>query len=237
MTEGVIPSLLHASEVTPASDELRPGLQRRPGTRGWDPENFAREQIRGLVRRVFFSNAIRPVRQVVLAALDPETELRNLCRSVTESLANQTASSVAIVGDYPRVVQTPQADAEEREDAMPVMPLHRIAHRCGTNQWLVPCGTDPDHAGSSAALHSYLGQVRREFEYSVVQAPLLGESDEAIAMAQFADGIILVLSARYTRRATARRVKNALEAVQARILGSVLCDRLFPIPDALYRRL
>jgi hypothetical protein len=236
MTEGVITPLLDLADFTP-SDELRPGFQHDPRTRGWDPQNFAREQIRGLVRRVFFSNAVRPVRQVVFGAFDPETDVRNLCRNTAESLASQTASSVAIVGEYPRVVQTAQSDEGERKDSTPVMPLHRIAHRCGTNLWLVPCGTDPDRAGSAAALHSYLGQVRREFEYSILQAPLVGDSDEATAMAQFADGIILVLSARYTRRASARQVKKALETAPARILGTVLCDRVFPIPDALYRRL
>lgn len=233
MTEGVITPFLDTEDVAPAPGELR--LRHSPGTRGWDPENFAREQIRGLVRQVFFANPGRPVRHVAVGTLDPETELRSLCRGVAESLASQTASSVAIVGEYPRVVPAPLA--EERKDAAPVLPLHRIAHRCGTNLWLVPCGTGPDQAGTSSALHSYLGQVRREFEYAVIQAPLVGESDESIAKAQIADGIILALSARYTRRATARQVKKTLEAAQARILGTVLCDRIFPMPEALYRRL
>src|SRR4029077_20951699 len=41
-----------------------------PAVGGWNPEDFAREQIRGLVRRVFFSNVERPVRQVIFSALD-----------------------------------------------------------------------------------------------------------------------------------------------------------------------
>jgi Mrp family chromosome partitioning ATPase len=56
-------------------------------------------------------------------------------------------------------------------------------------------------------------------------------------MAQFADGIILVLSAQRTRRIMARKIKGMLEAAQARILGTVLSDRVFPIPDGIYRRL
>ena len=57
------------------------------------------------------------------------------------------------------------------------------------------------------------------------------------SMAQLADGIILVLSAQRTRLATARRIKEVLDAAQARILGTVLCDRVFPIPEKLYQRL
>jgi Mrp family chromosome partitioning ATPase len=56
-------------------------------------------------------------------------------------------------------------------------------------------------------------------------------------MAQLADGIVLVLSAQHTRRITARKVKEQLEAAQARFLGTVLSDRVFPIPERIYRRL
>jgi Mrp family chromosome partitioning ATPase len=56
-------------------------------------------------------------------------------------------------------------------------------------------------------------------------------------MAQFADGIILVLSAKNTRRVTARKVAKTLDGAQARLLGTVLTDREFPIPERLYRRL
>ena len=90
---------------------------------------------------------------------------------------------------------------------------------------------------ATASLHSYLGEVRREFEYSIVEAPPAGESNEATAMAQFADGIILVLSAQRTRRIAARKIKEALEEAQARLLGTVLSDRSFPIPERIYRRL
>jgi Mrp family chromosome partitioning ATPase len=79
--------------------------------------------------------------------------------------------------------------------------------------------------------------MRREFEYSIVEGPPAGESNEAMAMAQFADGIILVLSAQHTRRITARKIMEMLEASQVRILGTVLSDRVFPIPEGIYRRL
>ena len=58
-----------------------------------------------------------------------------------------------------------------------------------------------------------------------------------MAMAQFADGIILVLSAQHSRRVTARKIKDGLDGAQARVLGIVLSDRLFPIPAGIYRRL
>ena len=79
---------------------------------------------------------------------------------------------------------------------------------CDGNLWLVPAAEREGDKGATASLHSYLGEMRQEFEYSIVEAPPAGESNEATAMAQFADGIILVLSAHHTRRITARKIKE-----------------------------
>jgi Mrp family chromosome partitioning ATPase len=117
------------------------------------------------------------------------------------------------------------------------MPLRQIAARVRGNLWLVPDGERGSGSISAASLHSYLGELRTQFEYSIVQAPSAGESDAATAMALFADGVILVLSAQHTRRAAASKIKAALDLARVRILGAVLSDRAFPIPEAIYRRL
>ncbi len=51
------------------------------------------------------------------------------------------------------------------------------------------------------------------------------------------DGVILVLQANSTRRAAAQRAVQTLQATNARLLGSVLNGRTFPIPEGIYRRL
>ncbi|HME35317.1 MAG TPA: hypothetical protein VKF84_08770 [Candidatus Sulfotelmatobacter sp.] len=223
---------------TSARAEVRPEEKSAPEARGWDPEDFAREQIRGLVRTVFFSNVERPVRQVVFSALDAETDVKSICRKVGEALATETVSNVAVVGEYPQVL--PDAEMYQEMIGRPAghaSTLRRAASRVRRNLWLVPAAEREGDKGATASLHSYLGEMRKEFEYSIVAGPPAGESNEALAMAQFADGIILVLSAHHTRRITARKIEGMLEAAQAHILGTVLCDRMFPIPEGIYRRL
>ncbi len=223
-----------------ARAEVRPEDRSAQEAGGWNPEAFAREQIRGLVRQVFLSKVERPVRQVVFSALDPETDVRNICRRIGEALALETVGNVAVVGEYPQVwpgAETYQPEVTERpeKDAKPA--LRQSATCVRGNLWLVPAAIkDGDHGGT-AALHSYLGEVRSVFEYSIVEGPPAGESNDAMATAQFADGIILVLSAQRTRRIAARKIKEMLEAAQVHILGTVLIDRIFPIPEAIYRRL
>jgi hypothetical protein len=204
---------------------------------GWNPERFAHEQIQGLVRRVFLSNAMLPVRQVVFSAMEAETDVRSICRQVGEVLALETTGTVAVMGGFPRTVHDSGTLDVPGEETRPgtIPPLRRISTRVGGNLWLVP-GAASDDRLTTASLHSYLGELRREFEFSIVAAAA-GGSNETTAMAQFADGVILVLSAQRTRRVTARKVTQALEAGQARLLGTVLSDRLFPIPEGIYRRL
>ena len=204
-----------------------------PRTKGWSHESFASGQIQGLIRQVFFSNAPSRVRQVIFSAVDPDTDVPSICNQVGEALALETTESVAVLGGLgDRPAFGAVADQRHRR---PLMPLQRIATRVHGNLWLLPPAAL--EGGSTSSLHSYLGELRREFEFSIIAAPPAAESHAAIAMAEFADGIILVLSANRTRRATARNVKQALEAAQARLLGTVLSDRVFPIPERLYRRL
>jgi hypothetical protein len=222
--------------VTGENFESRPD-RSRPTTR-WSPESFAREQIQGLVREVFLSSSSRSVRQVVFSAVDAEADVRGICRQVGEALAAETPGKVGIMGNFPRLLS--DLGTEESADdpgSGGIPPLRQISTRVRGNLWLVPGATDDEEHRSAASLHSYLGELRREFEYSIVEGAPAGDSNDTTAMAQFADGIILVLSAGRTRKVAARKVQQTLEGAQARLLGTILSDRIFSIPEGIYRRL
>jgi Mrp family chromosome partitioning ATPase len=82
-----------------------------------------------------------------------------------------------------------------------------------------------------------LKQLRQEFEYVVIEGPAAGVSSEAALLGQMTDGLILVLGAHRTRKATAQKIKQTLQGAQSRILGTVLSERRFPIPESIYNRL
>lgn len=209
--------------------------------RTWNAEAFARGQIQGLVRAVFLANSTRTVRQVVFSAVEAETDVRMLCRRVGEALAAETPGTVSVMGACPQLCEVgdtkKEPGSERGEKPASVPPLRRIATRVRANLWLVPPAGNGNDQTTTASLHSYLGELRREFEYSIIEGPTAGESSEATALAQFADGIILVLSAQRTRRITARKIMDGLLEAQVRVLGTVLSDRVFPIPEKIYRRL
>ena len=82
-----------------------------------------------------------------------------------------------------------------------------------------------------------VNELRKEFDYVLIDAPPLNEYSDAIALGQISDGLVLVLEANATRRESALRIAETLRATQIRVLGAVLNKRTFPIPEGLYNRL
>ena len=226
MSQAVAGAIAFPAEAPAEREEHRhASLQKARAREAWNPERFGREQIRGLVRQVFLSSA--PARQVVFSPVDRFMDGGELCTRVAESLAAETESSVAILD------QDAEND-EMRDRDRGLRRLRDCGSRIRENIWRLPVL----QAGiSTVAVQSYLLEVRQEFAYSIVNAPSLAQSEEAMAMAQAADGIVLVISARRTRRVAAVRTKEIVQAARARLLGVVLGDREFPIPERIYRGL
>jgi Mrp family chromosome partitioning ATPase len=76
-----------------------------------------------------------------------------------------------------------------------------------------------------------------EFGFIVINAPPIGLYSDATLLGQVANGVVLVLEAHSTRRSATRRAKLALEAANVLVLGTVLNNRTFPIPEKIYHRL
>jgi hypothetical protein len=229
--------VLRQSELigSPAQETTLPRVEVFRETSDWDPEEFAREQIRSLVRRVFFTKGVRPVKQVVFSAAGPHTDVVSICDQVGQALALETSAHVAIVVREPNAEDLVRAHHGDRGSAA----IKSWAAQTAVNLWRVPeCRLrDGEESGTGRYWLSCLADLRNEFEYAVIHGPAAGISSEAALLGQLADGIILVLGAHRTRRATARKIKEALEEAQSRILGTVLSERRFPVPERIYRRL
>jgi hypothetical protein len=200
----------------------------------WNPEHFAREQIRGLVRQVFFSSRIPPVKQVVLSAAEPQIDVASICEKVGWALALETSASIAIVGCEH---STPTVEWRDRGRISPVK--SRSTHIANNlwRVWGVGSLEGEEEFRSARCWLSGLTELRSEFEYAVIHSPPAGISSEAALLGRLTDGIVLVLGAHSTRRVTARKIKQALEAAEVTILGTVLSERTFPIPAGIYQRL
>jgi hypothetical protein len=169
-------------------------------------------------------NVPQPLRQVTFSAAGPEIEIDDFCRLVGEALTEERKADVAMVRVEPGV----PLRCEES--------LKAIAVPLESKLWLLEGKRCSGNLAAVWDLYSYLGAVRAEFQYSIVLgAP--ADSNAILEAARLSDGLVLVLSALHTRRAAALQSKRALEDAGVRLLGTVLVDREFPIPQNLYRLL
>jgi hypothetical protein len=212
-------------------------------TTGWTLESFAEEQIRGLVRQVFLPGWPRPCRQVVFSPVDRGSDIASICMKVGQTLADE-GSGVACVVET--CLTSPDVDTTLKDRLAAVSgekrfgTLRDLSQQLSPSLWFMPRNVflgGNENGFSTAWLRARLAELRLEFDYTVLHGPAAGAGSEAALLGATCDGLVLVLQANTTRRATAQRVKETLHSANARLLGTVLSERTFPIPRAIYRRL
>jgi capsular exopolysaccharide synthesis family protein len=207
---------------------------------------FAREESLRLVQRTFLLQSDDPPRAVVFASVDHGNGCSQLCAQTAETLAANTSGSICLV------------DANLRSPALPQ--LFNTTNHCGLtdalrqtgsirtfvkplgvrNISLLSCGSigaDAPSLLTSDALKNRFAELRKEFDYVLVDAPPLSRYADAVTLGQVTDGFVLVLEANATRREVAQMAADSLRAANIRILGAVLNKRTFPIPTSLYKKL
>lgn len=207
----------------------------------WDAGRFADQQIRRLVRQVFFPGWPKPARHVVVAAVDEDSDVVGICLNIGQVLTRHVEGSVGVVET---TLEMPEfEDVFGVRGPTPVVrdgfnSLRSAAHLIDSRLWLVPPASFCGGTGTTVtSLESTVGQVRHEFDFAVLHAPPAAMSGEAAVLGHMCDGVILVLEAHTTHRVVAQKVKETLQAANVRVLGAVLSGRTFPIPESLYRRL
>jgi polysaccharide biosynthesis transport protein len=207
----------------------------------WDPERFGEEQIRSLVRQVFLPGWPKPARQVVFCAVE-DGDVAGICLRIGQALAAQISGNVALVETH---LESPE---ENQDYGIPAhvfrpagfRPLRDSARRVSSHLWSVSreMFMQENEAGLSVEwLPGRLRELRLEFDYTILHGPPAALCSDATLLGYLSDGVVLVLEANSTRRASAQRAVQMLQATNARILGSVLSRRTFPIPEGIYRRL
>jgi Mrp family chromosome partitioning ATPase len=86
-------------------------------------------------------------------------------------------------------------------------------------------------------MHQRMSELRAEFDYVLLDVAPLNSSNHGRILGSWCDGVALVLKANSSNRKVARKALEELQAAKVPVLGAVLNQRTFPIPDSIYRRL
>ena len=209
-----------------------------------DDDDPNREQTAKLVQHLFAQADSHSLRIVVFSSADQECGANEICFRAARLLAAQHLGSVCVVDANLRAASSSDSQGLDKlpgfaDCLLNAEPCKNIAIEIITDSlWFVPPGIGGSFSGFFGAecLCQRLTELRRAFKFVLVNAPPVIAYPDALRLGEQSDGLVLVLEANSTRREVARRTKETLEAAKVNIVGAVLNNRTFPIPESIYRR-
>jgi Mrp family chromosome partitioning ATPase len=204
--------------------------------------NIGGEEMLRLVQHIFLSANGSAPRLVVLCGVDDENGSSSVCAMAGRTLAARSSRPVCLVDANVRSPHLSGMFGVEGTNpfSAPSAPLRKQCAEIGGNLWIAGSNILADNCRvllPPVQLKERLSQLRDEFEYILIDAPGTSVCGDAQLLSLAADAAILVVEANSTRRLTARKAKQSFDAAGVRLLGSVLHNRSFPIPERLYNRL
>lgn len=208
-------------------------------------DGMAREEITKLVHRVFLLAGTESPRRVVFTGTESGNGSTWMCAHAGEVLASQVGRTVCVVDcNLRRPTLHQQFKVENHNGLSDALrgdgPVRQYARQMGHNFWLVSCGADCETAAgllTSDRMRMRLIELNKEFDYVLLDVASLNSSNHGIVLGALTDGLIIVLKAHSTRRDSSREVIQGLQAANVRVLGAVLNQRTFPIPEKIYKRI
>jgi hypothetical protein len=209
-----------------------------------DLEAITRGEELKLVQRVFPGTAADSPRIALFAGLENETGCVPTCARVAELLAARAEGPVCIVDanflrpslhDY-FGVDNVKGLSEATVESGPIQNF--VQQIPAPDLWLIPSGKAASQLRfptMADGLRVRIEELRETFKYVVIHSGPLRMETSAMLLSRWTDGVVLVLEANATRKVAARRAKEILDAAGVSLLGVVLNNRTFPIPEAIYR--
>ena len=103
--------------------------------------------------------------------------------------------------------------------------LDRVINKVEPFLDIIPSGTIPPNPSEllgSNRMKVFLEEIRKEYDYILLDAPPVMAVTDAQVLSTLSSGVILVVASGKAQRELAKRSKELLEAVGAKIIGSVL---------------
>ena len=209
-------------------------------------DKIVAEESFKLVQNIFLLRGAGSPRVVVFSGIDSGNGCSAICAQTGHILSMQKLGTVCLVDSNLRSPSLPElygignhyglTDSLRKEGS-----IREFAKVVGPeNLWLLSCGSRAAESQTllnSDIMRRRIAELRKAFDYVLIDCPPLNQYADAVSIGQMADGLVMVIEAHATRRETALRVTENLRAASINILGAVLNKRTFPIPASLYQRL
>ena len=168
---------------------------------------------------------------VVFAPIDHGNGCSQIAAMVAETLAGNAPGAVCLVDANFRSPSLPKllgtTNYHGLTDALLKQGTIRsfIKPMCNETFWLLtsgPLSADSPDLFSSEHMRTRFAELRREFDFVIIDAPPMARYADAIALGKLSDGVVMVLEAESTRRKAARIAVENLRSSGIPVLGAVL---------------
>jgi len=190
-----------------------------------DSDALEDEQVDSFIQKIFFSGACSKVRDIAFANADSWVDAGLISFKVARALVASTTQEVALIDGATREAACTEGQYVPRfkqDNRLKVISLQ---------DYLDDGSRRTVSDGSLMRLRNLMAQ----FEFSILNCGRLSQTTQRIA--HVCEGLVLVLCAHRTRRLVVRSVREELRRSGINLLGVVLAERRFPVPDGLYRKL
>ena len=209
------------------------------------------QHLMKLVHRIFLTQDRlgSPIRSVVFSAVDTRADTALLPAAAAELLASRVTGRICLVdADFysPSLhtcygVNNDIGLIDALSNSGPIRSYaRRLVQGSETSLWLLPSGSSGNNRElllTSDAVQARIADLMAAFDYVIIAAPSISQHPAVAALGKHVDGIVMIAEAEVTRRRAIRNCADALRASGGRVLGTVLNNRTFPIPEAIYRLL
>jgi Mrp family chromosome partitioning ATPase len=184
--------------------------------------------IVGFVRTVFLDGRTSPPKVVLFCAVEQNLECSFACANVATLLGQETTQRVcAVDANIPVPRLHVHLDADNRPGLLDALALSKpaisFAKQLGQdNFWFLGTGqrrASKQSLSSMSGLDKQIAELRREFDFVLIDAPPLLRSRDSRVLAEMSDGVVLVADSAGTSAQVALRTKRFLRSAQICLLG------------------
>jgi Mrp family chromosome partitioning ATPase len=208
---------------------------------------IASDQQQQIVESVFMRNAAAKT-SVVFTSPDRRTGCSWVVARLARTLAERGKGSVCVLDAnlrWPAMHELFWLDntrgflqaIEEGENN----PIKDYTQRLqDTNLWILPSGgsvADSHSVLVSESVQSRIAELKREFDFVLIDTLAMKTSPDAGLLGRFADGVVLIVAAHATTRDATANSRIVLEAANVPLAGAILNKRMYPIPNTIYQYL
>jgi len=206
-----------------------------------DPMSVAAEAYRTLRTNLLYALVDDPPKVMVLTSPGPGEGKSTTCANLGVVLAQAGKDTLILDCDFRKPVMHRFFNLRNLHGIVDIL----IGERQLQDVWMepveglhvVPAGRippNPTELLGARRVSELLASLREEFDYVLVDAPPVGLVSDPAILATQGDGVLLVSDAQNTRKGSVRQAMRSMEAVGAKVLGTVMNNVDFAKSDSYY---